>query len=109
MIIEEDLSFVNVDKNCPIIIQSQSYNKFGQSKYVESFSTKTLKNAIKHCKNEISHNVSTFKWENAELIKNWVETHSLDEIEINSKVRNLNRFCWIRFKNFHSNSGCRRF
>ena len=82
LITEDDLSFVNIDKNCPIIIQSQSYNKFGQSEQVESFSNKTLKNAIEYCKNEISHNVSTFKWENAELIKNWVETHSLDEVEI---------------------------
>ena len=42
----------------------------------------TLKNAIQYCKNEISHNVSTFTWENAELIEKWVKTHSLDEIEI---------------------------
>jgi hypothetical protein len=82
LITEEDLSFVNIEKNCPIIIQSQSYNKFGQSEHVESFSNKTLKNAIQYCKNEISHNVSTFTWENAESIEEWVKAHNLDEIEI---------------------------
>ena len=69
---------MNIEKNCPIIIQSQSYNKFGQSEHVESFSNKTLKNAIQYCKNEISHNVSTFTWENAESIEKWVKTHNLD-------------------------------
>jgi deoxyribodipyrimidine photo-lyase len=82
LIIEEDLSFVNVDKDSPVIIQSKSYNKFGQSEYVESFSNKALENAIRHCKNEISHKVSTFTWDNTELIKDWIETNSLDEIEI---------------------------
>ena len=82
LIIEEDLSFVNVEKDAPIIIQSKSYNKFGQSELVDSLSNNALENSIRHCKNEISSKVSTFTWDKTKLIKEWIINYDIDEIEI---------------------------
>ena len=45
MVVEDDLSFKNVIKDSPILIQSESYNPFGQSENVKSFSDRALESA----------------------------------------------------------------
>ena len=72
MVVEDDNSFKNVIKDSPVLIQSESYNPFGQSENVKSFSDRALESAIKYCKKNISKNVSTFKWSNVEKINDWV-------------------------------------
>ena len=82
MVVEDDLSFKNVIKDSPILIQSESYNPFGQSENVKSFSDRALESAIKYCKKNISKNVATFQWSNVEKINDWVITNNIDEVEI---------------------------
>ena len=82
IVIEDDLSFDNIEKNYPVLIQSESYNPFNQSNHVKSFSNDALKQAIEHCKNNISGKVTTFNWQNPSVIKKWILDNSIDELEI---------------------------
>ena len=82
MVIEDDLSFTNVIKDSPVLIQSESYNPFGQSENVKSFSDRALKSAKEYCKKNISKNVATFQWSNVEEINDWVITNKIDDVEI---------------------------
>ena len=60
MVVEDDLSFKNIMKDSPVLIQSESYNPFGQSENVKSFSNRALESALENCKKYISKNVATF-------------------------------------------------
>ena len=82
MVVEDDLSFKNIIKDSPVLIQSESYNPFGQSEHVKSFSDKALESALQHCKKNISKNVRTFKWTNVERISEWMAEQNISEIEI---------------------------
>ena len=82
MVIEDDLSFTNVIKDSPVLIQSESYNPFGQSENVKSFSDRALESALENCKKNISKNVATFQWSNVEKINDWVITNNINEVEI---------------------------
>ena len=82
IVIEEDLSFDNIEKNYPVLIQSESYNPLNQSNHVKSFSDDALKQAIEHCKNNISNKVTTFNWQNPNVIEKWIVDNSINELEI---------------------------
>ena len=82
IVIEEDLSFENVKKNHPVLIQSESYNTFNQSNNVKLLSDEALKQAIEYCENNISSKVTTFNWQNPSTIEKWILENSINEIEI---------------------------
>ena len=82
IVIEDDLSFENVKKNYPVLIQSESYNPLNQSNHVKLFSDDALKQAIKYCKGNISSNVTTFSWQNPSSIKKWILDNKINELEI---------------------------
>ena len=82
MVVEDDLSFINVIKDSPVLIQSESYNPFGQSESVLSFSNEALKSAREYCKKNINKNVTTFKWSDTKTINDWVIANKIDEVEI---------------------------
>ena len=82
IVIEEDLSFENVKKNHPVLIQSESYNTLNQSNNVKLLSDEALRQAVEYCKNNISINVTTFNWQNPSTIEKWILENSINEIEI---------------------------
>ena len=82
IVIEEDLSFENVKKNHPVLIQSESYNTLNQSNNVKLLSDEALRQAIEYCKNNISSKVTTFNWQNSSTIEKWILENSVNEIEI---------------------------
>ena len=82
IVIEDDLSFENVEKNYPVLIQSESYNPYNQSNHVKSFSDDALKHAIEYCSNNISSKVTTFNWQNLSVIKKWILDNNINELEI---------------------------
>ena len=82
IVIEEDLSFENVKKNHPVLIQSESYNTLNQSNNVKLLSDEALRQAVEYCKNNISINVTTFNWQNPSTIEKWILENSVNEIEI---------------------------
>tara|TARA_B100000579_G_C22838518_1_gene860164 strand:+ start:1001 stop:2215 length:1215 start_codon:yes stop_codon:yes gene_type:complete len=84
LIYEEDLSLFNVKKDAPIIIQSESYNPFGQERTPLNISNECLKNTIQICKTNYNSNTTTFTWDQSEIIKKWVIQNDISEIELSS-------------------------
>ena len=82
IVIEDDLSFENVEKNYPVLIQSESYNPLNQSNHVKLLSDDALIQAVEYCKNNISSNVTTFNWQNPSSIKKWILDNKINELEI---------------------------
>ena len=82
LIYEEDLSLFNVKKDAPVIIQSESYNPYGQENIPLNISNKCLKNTIQTCKSNYSKNITTFTWNQPETIKTWASKNNISKIEL---------------------------
>jgi len=82
LIYEEDLSLFNVKKDAPVIIQSESYNPYGQENIPLNISNKCLKNTIQTCKANYSKNITTFTWNQPEKIKTWASKNNISKIEL---------------------------
>jgi len=83
LIHEEDLSLSFVEENIPIIMQSKTYNPYGQTSLPINLANRSIENSIKRCKKNFGdNNISTFDWSNPQKLRKWISDHDLKMVEV---------------------------